>query len=246
MPETPHSSPRHNLLVMTATLGMMRIEVAVAQQRAVFPMSIERTIGTVVGRTTSEARNLAMKSAYADHFEFLLFWDDDIVPRDYAASAKLMNVLLHNPQVAVVGAVYPRKISSTCEPIVFKERGETPWWGWQDGRVHEVYMTGTGFMMLRVEDIAQIPVEATKIGNEDVPDLFRATEEEDLRQTDDFYFAELCHRAKKRMFVHGGVVCDQLGTNGHAYQVGPPPDTLVENEIEQPIELLQPKEEQHG
>ncbi len=246
MTETIHSSPRHNIAVITATLGMMRIEVAVAQQRAIFPMSIERTIGTVVGRTTSEARNLAMKSAYKDHFEFLMFWDDDIVPHDAAAPSKLLNVMLNNPQVSVVGGVYPRKVPSTCEPIVLKDRGETAWWGWQDGRVHEVYMSGTGFMILRVNDIAGIEVDAMSIGGEQAPDLFRATDEEHLRQTDDFYFAELCRREKKRIFVHGGVVCDQIAQNGRPYKIGSAPDVLVENEVEQPIELLQPKEEQHG
>lgn len=230
MVEALHSDPRHNIVVVTATLGMMRIEVSLAQQKAVFPMSIVRTLGAVVGKTTSVARNLAVKAAHAEHIEYLMFWDDDILPHDVAAPTKLMNVMLNNPQVSVVGGVYPRKVDSTREPIVFRERGETAWWGWRDGRVHEVYMTGTGFMILRVSDMTAMNVEAVDIGGEQVPDLFRATDESELKQTDDFYFAELCHRNKKRIFVHGGVVCNQIAANGHHYQVGPPPDTLVEKE----------------
>ncbi len=234
MTEPINSSPRHSVAIITPTLGMMRVEVAMAMQKAVFPMSIVRTIGTIKGRTTSEARNLAMKTVYADKIEFLMFWDDDIIPHDVAAPAKLMNVMLNNPQVSAVGAVYPRKIATTREPIVFKDRGETAWWGWRDGRVHEVYMSGTGFMILRVNDIAKMEVEAVDIGgDEKIPDLFRTTEEDDLRQTDDFYFAELCYRNKKRIFVHGGVLCEQIEKNGQVFQVGPPPDILVEKEEEE-------------
>jgi hypothetical protein len=242
-----HAKPSHKLEVVTATLGMIRIDVAMAQAKAIFPMGIAKIAGAIVGKTTCEARNLAVKQAFDDDADYLMFWDDDILPHDIMAPSKMMNVIMNEPKVSVIGGAYPRKIP-LAEPIVFYDRGQTPWWGWQDGRVHEVFMSGTGFMIIRMADIMQIEVESTKVDGVEVPELFKAIVEPGLSMTDDFYFAELCHRAKKRWFVHGGVVCSQVAPDGYKYTIGPPPQTqLVEKPVsvwEQVPELV--KEEANG
>jgi hypothetical protein len=163
--------------------------------------------------TTVDARNVAMALARERESEYLVFYDDDMLPRDTDAVVRLVSTMERYRDIDVLGGVYPRR-RSVPDPLVFKEEDGGVWWGWEDGQVHEVYMTGTGFMCLRMERFG-FPTEVYELRDSMIPRFFDRTAD----RTDDFYFADLCKQNGRKQFVHGGVICDQMNLDGTRYSI---------------------------
>jgi hypothetical protein len=199
--------PNSSVLVATCTLGPVRIEWSAAALAQTFPLwrTFKRTI--IVGKTTVDARNMAVKEAQDEGFDYLFFWDDDVIPHDRLATQHLLAVLDADPSIDLVGGIYPRKV--TMEPIVAKDNEDKTgvWWGWRDGKASQVYMTGTGFLIIRVASLTKIPVTDGRYF------------EVDAKTTDDFFFAEWCAATKLKWYAAGNVVCDQIDLDGKLHKV---------------------------
>jgi len=199
--------PTSSVIIATCTLGVVRIEHEVATLAQTLPLwrTFKRII--IVGKTTTDARNMAVKQAQDEGFDYLFFWDDDVIPHDRLATQHLVAVLDADPSIDLVGGIYPRKV--TMEPIVAKDNGAKTgvWWGWRDGRAEQVYMTGTGFLVIRVSSLAKIPVTDGRYF------------EVDDKMTDDFFFADWCAATKLKWYAAGNVVCDQIDLDGRLHEV---------------------------
>ncbi|KKL18181.1 hypothetical protein LCGC14_2478070, partial [marine sediment metagenome] len=132
---------------------------------------------------------------------------DDVVPHDKLAVQHLLAVIDADDSIDLAGGIYPRKV--TMEPIVAKDNGAKTgvWWGWRDGHAEQVYMTGTGFLIIRMASLAKIPVTDGR--------YFEVGD----RTTDDFFFADWCAASKLKWYAAGNVVCDQIDLDGRLHQV---------------------------
>lgn len=206
--------------VATPSLGLMRIEVAEIMVAAQYPMGMERHQYAIVGLTTSDGRNRALAEACRLGSEFLFFWDDDIVPRDRAAPTRLLHAMMDNPEMAALGGVYPRRTMPEDDPIVIAEPDGPVSWDWQDGKLHRVYMTGTGFTVFRVAALAALGLPEYEVDGTTVPRLFWQGDRANLTgMTDDYYAAEILWKAGLPWYVHGQVQCIQVGKEGEPYVI---------------------------
>lgn len=202
------------LTIATCSLGKVRIEWAtnMFRLRKIIGMKTEQKI--ILNYPLCDARNLAIHEAMADGSEYLLFWDDDMLPHEGTATVKLLAEMQLHPEIDVIGGVYPPR-RDIPEPLVVKEKDQGTWWGWRDGRVHKVFMVGTGFMMLRLASLADIDVPTYDLNGMQVREYFA----EDKEMSDDFYFAYICQKHGKSVYAHGGVVCSQIDIEGRLYMI---------------------------
>ena len=205
--DASEAPPTSSVLVATCTLGVVRVEHEAAALAQTLPLwrTFKRTY--IVGKTTVDARNMAVKQAQDEGFDYLFFWDDDVIPRDRLATQHLLAVLDADSTIDLVGGIYPRKV--TMEPIVAKDDGAKNgvWWGWREGKAEEVYMTGTGFLIIRVASLAKIPVTDGR--------YFEVGDS----TTDDFFFADWCKASKLKWYAAGNVICDQVDLDGRLHEV---------------------------
>jgi len=203
-----------DLLIAVCTLGKVRAEWAtsLAIMKPVTGRAYELTL--IQGMATVDARNVAMALAFERQSEYLMFYDDDMLPRDPDCVLNLVSAMERYGDIDVLGGIYPRR-RSVPDPLVFKEEGGGVFWGWEDGQIHPVYMAGTGFMILRMARFAAVDVEFYPVQDSMLARFFDRTD----HLTDDFYFADLCKRAGFKQFVHGKVICDQMNLDGTRFSI---------------------------
>ena len=208
------------LSIATCTLGKVRIEWATNMFRFRKLIGMKTQQKVMLNYELCDARNVAVHEALAENVEFLLFWDDDMLPFDSTATVKLLAEMQLHPEIDVIGGVYPPRRDIT-EPLVIKQRNMGTWWGWRDGRVHKVFMVGTGFMMLRMDSLRKMDVPTYTLGELELKQFF----DDGADITDDFYFAYLAEQNGLNTYVHGGVICAQINIDGKMFTI---PDTEVE------------------
>lgn len=208
--------------IVTATLGTVRIEHETGMLNHIYPIGRRFDRIIITGQSILDARNLAMYMAEKEGFSFLFFWDDDVIPQSPSAFGLIMAAFDARPEADVVGGVYPRRGLLT-DPIVIKEPGAGVWWGWKEGipyTIHKVYMTGTGFMGVRMSSMRKLDLPTYIVGDQgkniEVRRYFDNTER---ARTDDFFFADLCMDNNLNWYVAGGAICDQIDLDGTLYRV---------------------------
>ena len=202
------------LFIATPTLGQARTEWGIRLSGHTWPVGMNRSHFAILGMVTCAARNFAVYLARKDKAQYLLFWDDDVLPRSVQATNDLVNAMAHNPEIDILGAVYPKR-GMTADPIVVKEEGCGIWWGWQDGQIHQVHMSGTGFLLMRMSSLEKLVVPTEpQVNGEEIGVYFDTPE----GYSDDFWFARLCAEQGLKWFVHGGVLCDQADLDGRLWK----------------------------
>jgi hypothetical protein len=141
-----------------------------------------------------------------------MFWDDDMMPKERSALELLYAAMLHHPKIDVISGVYPVR-RAVPDPVCMETSGAGSYWGWTDGKVHPVFMTGTGFTLIRMDALKDVPLPWFK----DDGDL-----------SDDFFFAYLCREHNLHQYVHGGVVVDQVMLDGTVFDVTKAVPEIVE------------------
>ena len=132
-----------------------------------------------------------------------------------------------DPGVSVMGAVYPRRDRALPEPIVIGEADGGVSWDWEDGELHDVHFTGTGFTCYRLDDFDKIRDDLIEYKYEGPQHdgrvgpcwLYCGPTRDGILVTDDGYLGNVCVEHDLRWVVHGGVVCDQIDLDGHIYRV---------------------------
>lgn len=210
-----------DLMVAICTLGRVRVEQEIALLSHTWPNGISRQLSTIKGFSTCDARNLHVQIAKDEGVKYLMFWDDDIAPRSQSAVSLMVSAMEQIEDIDILGGVYPRRLKDFPEPIVVRE-GKT-WWGWEDGGIHPVQITGTGFTLIRVAALDKIQVPTYDIELEDKTSKtvgkYFAERLGKNQITDDFYLGDLCSEFGVRWFVAGQIICDQYGDDGHVYSV---------------------------
>lgn len=209
------------LCLAVCTLGAIRIEHELTMVHQVYPMSMRRTYLQITGLSTVDARNMAVQNAKDMGAEILLFYDDDIIPRDPYCVSHILQPLMQNDEIDIVGGVYPRK-SEMPEPLVSLAEGKGAWWGWEDGGLHKVFMTGTGFAAYRMSsldklDVREYEITVTENGKKrGIParEVFEGDE-----TSDDVHLAIRCRDKGLNWYVAGNAVADQISLDGRVFRV---------------------------
>lgn len=195
-------APPNGLFVVVCSLGQVRVEWAISFALQSSPFGIPRNTLFIPNRSTVEARNLAVKLARENKMKYLMFWDDDMIPKLRDGMERLYTTISHNPQIDVICGVYPIRREVAAPIIIEKKESAEVYWGWEDGKAHKVYMGGTGFMMIRLASFEDVTVP-----------FF----EDSAMMSDDYHFAEVCAKHGKSIYVDGAVVCDQMDLGGKRY-----------------------------
>lgn len=208
----------NKLAIGICSLGIVRIEHELAVMLSGMPLGQAQAIIPVVGYDIQDARNIAWNAAEGQGWEFFMFWDDDVLPLAGGAVETLLETMEQNPEIDILGGIYPAR-QNIPSPIVTLEAGGRPWWGWEDGGVHRVWMTGTGFTMYRMASIKKLTPPVKTYPTPDgkgwpVRQYFRLED-----GTDDYALAKDAEAAGLTWYVHGGVVCDQVEPTGHRFEV---------------------------
>lgn len=214
-------------LVICSHENHVRIEWAMGLKGMMMPMGRAVTTTVIGGHSINDARNLAFESAFAGGAEFLFMYDYDVIPRRHDALSRILAAMDLNPDVSVMGGVYPRRTRGEPEPIVIAEPGGGVSWDWEDGELHDVHFTGTGFTCFRLDDFDKIRDDLIEYKYEGAQHdgrvgpcwLYCGPTRDGVLVTDDGYLGNVCAEHKLRWVVHGGVVCDQIDLDGYIYRV---------------------------
>ena len=227
-------------VVICSNDNQVRIEWAMGFKGMQHPMGRNITTMVIGGQSINDARNLAFEKAIEEGSEFLFMYDYDIVPRRQDVLSDMLSVMDLNKSISVLGGVYPLRDRAHPEPIVIAEEGGGVSWDWQDGQLHDVYMTGTGFTCFRLDDFVAIRDElpeysyegAAHDGRKGPTWLYCGLTSSGVLITDDGYLANVCKKHDLRWVVHGGVICDQIDIDGHLYKVeDAKPKTIAEKPL---------------
>src|SRR3990167_9537931 len=208
------------IISICSLTGLVRLEWAIAFRKMIIPFGREMTLSIIERQSpVSAARNLAIYEAQQRDAKYMLFWDDDLIPKMTDAFAKLVAAMDNIPEATLIGSVCPIR-RDPAEPVVVKKKGEGAWYGWRDGKIHKVYTTGTAFLLIRMDDLADIDVPEIEIDGDTVKQYFgEYLPEIGEITTDDFYLAELMAKHNKLWLVHGGVICHQIDQDKKWYRV---------------------------
>jgi len=145
-------NPRNRILIVTPTLGKIRIEWAMARYGQAVPPNWSSShaslgIGTdvIMHYLVADAQNLGCEDVVKKNFEWLLLWEDDVIA-PYDAFLKI-NKYMHKPEVPVVSGLYYQK-SEYVEPLVYRGLGNG---AFDDFKIGEkVWADGvpTGFLLI--------------------------------------------------------------------------------------------------
>lgn len=140
------------LCIGTPTLGTIRMEWHQARIGQVIPVNwsminIMQTMGGYVplGFLVADAQNLIVKHAVEGNFEWLLLYEDDVLPLPDAFVR--LNQYMLKSDVPVVSGLYYAK-ARPPEPLVFRGRGNSVYMKWKRGQ--KVWGDGvpTGFLLI--------------------------------------------------------------------------------------------------
>lgn len=147
-----NGNPRVKLLVVTPTLGIVRMEWAMARFGAVIPCNWSASsaflgIGNVVPMhyLVADAQNIGCQECLAKGFEWLLLWEDDVIaPPEVFLE---LNQYIQSEEVPVVSGLYFLK-GNYSEPILYRGRGTGPFTNFKIG--DKVWVDGVPTGMLLV------------------------------------------------------------------------------------------------
>jgi hypothetical protein len=212
----------NKLAIAICSLGAVRIEHEIMLLGVGMPLGQALAFIPAVGYGIQDARNIAWAGAEGAGYEYLMFWDDDVMPLAGHAAETLLETMDQNPEIDILGGVYPQR--GFPAPIVALDSSLKPWWGWEDGGIHKVWMTGTGFTIYRMSSIKKLDAPVRQMAVKDgkgnpatVREYFRIGTS--AGATDDYVLAKDAEQAGLSWYVHGGVVCDQLELSGLRYEI---------------------------
>jgi hypothetical protein len=145
-------NPRNRLLIITATLGVVRMEWAMARYGQPMPCNWSASAASLgLGFTVpmhyliADAQNLGAEDCLRKGFDWMLLWEDDVVaPPDALLQ---LNKYILSEEIPVVSGLYFLK-GTYSEPILYKGLGNGPFLDFQIG--DKVWVDGvpTGFLLI--------------------------------------------------------------------------------------------------
>jgi len=147
-----NGNPRVRLLIVTPTLGQVRMEWVMARYGQVTPPNWSASSASLgIGCTVpmhylvADAQNLGCEDVVAKGYEWLLLWEDDVVPPHDALLQ--LNQYMRDESVPVVSGLYYIKGNYT-EPILYRGLGNGCYDNFKVGQ--KVWADGvpTGFLLI--------------------------------------------------------------------------------------------------
>lgn len=137
----PHPISKR-VLVGVPTLGNVRVEWAtVALMNGFFlrPTNCGANLMTAVDYDVPNGRNRIVETALSNGFDWVIFLDDDTIPpADYFL--RFWDYMLSQESPIVAGLYYTK--SSQPEPLVYRGRGNGPYYDWKHG--DKLWVDGCG------------------------------------------------------------------------------------------------------
>ena len=258
---------RRRLMIGVPTLGTVRIEWDVHRRGMSIP--INWSMGEVtashlpdaigLGYHTADAQNVCMERAYLDKYEWLLLYEDDVLP-PFDAFLRL-SVHMEKLRTPIISGLYYSK-SEPCWPLTFRGRGNGAFRGYKTG--DQVWCDGipTGFFLIHSSIFRYLWQNSEDYRAPDghkIKRVFHFPRESWWDPEQDRYFSQmgtsdlaLCDRImkenifkktgwsdigkKKHPFLcDTGIFCQQIDPNGKLYpamcnEVLPPLGDLEESE----------------
>lgn len=118
------------------------------------PTNFNMIYRTVPRYEVGDARNILVQEAINYGCKYVFFVDEDTWGAGWGLRQLLYRMETH-PEWTVCGGVYCTK-TIPPEPLIFKEWGRGPDWGWKLGELIKVKSTGAGFHLFRVSDLAAL------------------------------------------------------------------------------------------
>ena len=147
-----HANPRKRILISTPTLGVIRYEWAAVRFGQVIPCNWSSTttatgIGNVVPMhyLVADAQNLSVQYALTNNFEWLLFWEDDVIPP--IDTFLRLNEYMKKGTVPIVSGLYFTK-GEYSEPILYMGRGTSCFCKFKMGEKVWVDGVPTGMLLI--------------------------------------------------------------------------------------------------
>jgi hypothetical protein len=145
-------NPRNRMLIVTPTLGVVRIEWSIHRYGQATPCNWSASSATLgIGNyvpmhyLVADAQNLGCAEVVNKNFEWFLLWEDDVIP-PLDAFLKL-NRYISDPKIPVVSGLYFTK-GTYSEPILYRGLGNSCYKNFKVG--DKVWADGvpTGFLLI--------------------------------------------------------------------------------------------------
>jgi hypothetical protein len=145
-------NPRNRLLIVTPSLGIVRLEWAMARYSCPMPCNWSASGATLgIGFSVpmhylvADAQNLGVEDCLKKGFEWMLLWEDDVIPPPDAML--ILNKYIMSEEIPVVSGLYFLK-SNYSEPLLYKGIGNGAYIDFKIG--DKVWVDGvpTGFLLI--------------------------------------------------------------------------------------------------
>jgi SAM-dependent methyltransferase len=122
-----------------------------------FPNLMQWEDCCIVGDNVDRARNLICHYAITRGAKYLCFLDEDVIapPNSFT---ELLYQMENHPEIDVLNGVYSTK-SYPPTPLVYKEWGAGPYYGWKLGELFQVKSAGMGLTVIRVASLQKMDVD---------------------------------------------------------------------------------------
>jgi SAM-dependent methyltransferase len=206
------------VLVGIPTLGEHSYLFTQSFLGAISPSNFSMQLRFVPGLEVGRARNILAQEAKNLNAKYLMFRDEDTI-----APANILPALLFHletkPELTFAGGLYATK-SFPPEPLVYREWGAGPFWGWKYGDLVDVLYTGMGASLIRVSDLDELQADIYLDRNPwtgatmEVKRYFNTGRvdvgKEKSGWTEDAYFFKMLEAAGLRAVVDTALVCGHL------------------------------------
>lgn len=196
-----------------------------------WPTNFTMNFRAVPGYEVGDARNILVQEAINIGAKYLFMVDEDVIGPSHGIR-QLFYQMENHPEWTVASGLYATK-TFPPEPLVFKEWGMGPDWGWKLGDLIKVKSTGNGFNLYRVDDLVNMKLPETyvvrnpwngaametrrwfKTGKEYIVDKTGVIALE--AHTEDSWFYSMCERENLQVWVDTSVMCSHYDKVGKLF-----------------------------
>jgi len=145
-------NPRPNILIVTPTLGIVRMEWAMARWGVAMPCNFAVSSSSLglgfsvpMHFLVADAQNIGAEECIKKGFEWMILWEDDVVaPPD---AMLRLNKYIIKKDIPIVSGLYFLK-GNFSEPLVYREYGRGPFLDFQIGDKVWAKAVPTGFLLI--------------------------------------------------------------------------------------------------
>ena len=142
--------PKNRLLIITPTLGIVRIEWSAARFGAIIPCNWSNgafwySSNIPQGYLTADGQNIGAQEAVKQDYEWVFFHEDDVIlPQDIFLK---LNAYIRKADIPVISGLYYLK-AEPSEPIIYRGRGNSYFGDWKQGDKFWVDGVPTGCLLI--------------------------------------------------------------------------------------------------